>query len=207
MRASHPPELACWLLKHLVPEGRNEILAGDLLEEFGARGSAWYWRQVLAAIIFGFFHELRVRRTAVLFATVFSIAVPWPYIMGTPQFRSLLYLGIRLPWPLSLISQIGFIALLNVLMLGVATSVYLAVVRNCNPRKLTQAFLAGLSVVVLSSTGIFCAPALHPFRPRFVVPFLVYLPLLFGLFISMWIIAPGVQRTDSTSLSAQNESN
>ena len=44
MKASRPPVLASWLLKHLVP---NEILAGDLLEEFGERGSAWYWRQVL----------------------------------------------------------------------------------------------------------------------------------------------------------------
>ena len=201
MKSSHPPALASWLLEHLVPEGKNEILAGDLLEEFGQRGSAaWYWRQVLAAIIVGFFRELRVRWTAILFAIVFSIAAPWRYILGAPQFRSLQHLAIRLPWPLSLISEIGSLALVNTIMLVFAIGVYevvaigvhQVVVRNSNPRKLTQALLAGLSVVALSSTGIFCSPALYPFSPRSVISFIGHLPLLFGLLVSMWIVAPSV---------------
>src|SRR5271156_1050363 len=112
MKSSHPPALASWLLEHLVPEGKNEVLAGDLLEEFGQRGSSsWYWRQVLAAIIVGFLQEIRVRWTAVLFAIVFSIVVPWRYI--APKLQSLFFIGIRLPWPLSLISQMGFLALFD----------------------------------------------------------------------------------------------
>jgi hypothetical protein len=207
MKSSHPPALASWLLEHLVPTGKNEILAGDLLEVFGQRGSAaWYWRQVLAAIIVGFFQELRVRWTGILLAIVLSIAVPWRYILVAPQFRSLQHLGIRLPWPLSLISEIGSIALVNTSILVVAIRVYQVVVRNSNPRKLTQALLVGLSVIALSSTGIFCAPALYPFSLRFVVSFIVYLPLLFGLLISLWIAAPSVARTDSKSFPAQNGS-
>lgn len=47
-----PPALASWMLDHLLWGGRNEALAGDLLEEYKRRGSvAWYWRQVLWAIV------------------------------------------------------------------------------------------------------------------------------------------------------------
>jgi hypothetical protein len=45
----NPPRLAKVLLDWLAPG--NEALRGDLDEEFAAgRGSAWYWRQVSAAI-------------------------------------------------------------------------------------------------------------------------------------------------------------
>jgi hypothetical protein len=44
-----PPRLASFLLERLAPG--NEALHGDLEEEFSAgRGTAWYWRQVLAAV-------------------------------------------------------------------------------------------------------------------------------------------------------------
>jgi len=206
MKSSHPPALASWLLEHLVPEGKNEVLAGDLLEEFGQRGSSsWYWRQVLAAIIVGFLQEIRVRWTAVLFAIVFSIVVPWRYI--APKLQSLFFIGIRLPWPLSLISQMGFLALFDGIVLALAVGVYLAVVRNSNPRKLTQALLAGLSVVALSSTGAVCAPALHRFSLRFVILFIVYLPLFFGFLVSMWVVTPSVARTNPKNSHAQNGSN
>jgi len=46
---AHPPRLARLLLDWLAPG--NEALRGDLDEEFAAgRGSAWYWRQVVATI-------------------------------------------------------------------------------------------------------------------------------------------------------------
>lgn len=46
---AHPPRLAKVLLDWLAPG--NEPLRGDLDEEFAAgRGSAWYWRQVVATI-------------------------------------------------------------------------------------------------------------------------------------------------------------
>jgi hypothetical protein len=204
MKASRPPVLASWLLKHLVP---NEILAGDLLEEFGERGSGWYWRQVLAAIIVGFFEELRGRWRAVLFALVFFIVAPLRYIWGVLQFRSLLHFGGRLQWPVSLISEIAVNTLFNAIILVVAIGVYLVVVRDSHPRKLTHAFVTGLSVVALSISGIFCASALLPFRLLFVFPFIAYLPLLLGLLASVWIVAPNVARTDSKSLPAKNGSN
>jgi hypothetical protein len=44
-RSSRPPALAAWLVEHAIPGGKNEALAGDLLEGFGeGRSKAWYWR-------------------------------------------------------------------------------------------------------------------------------------------------------------------
>jgi hypothetical protein len=55
-----PPALASWMLRHLVLGDRTEALEGDLLEEFQRRRSAaWYWRQVLEAIVANVAGKLR----------------------------------------------------------------------------------------------------------------------------------------------------
>ena len=68
MTASRPPSAAAWLLEHLG--GENEALAGDLLEEFRrGRSAAWYWRQVLVAIV--------VSQSKALWLTVGVVALYW----------------------------------------------------------------------------------------------------------------------------------
>lgn len=63
MNRANPPALATWLLDHLTPEGCEDALTGDLLEEFRAgRSVGWYWQQALAAILFAWIQ--RLRRTA-----------------------------------------------------------------------------------------------------------------------------------------------
>ena len=60
MRSSHPPIVATWLLEHLRSGRENESLAGDLMEDYGrGRSNAWYWRQVLAAIVMSLYEEVR----------------------------------------------------------------------------------------------------------------------------------------------------
>jgi hypothetical protein len=50
MTRRQPPRLALALLERLVPD--NAPLAGDLVEEFERRqSSAWFWWQVLAALV------------------------------------------------------------------------------------------------------------------------------------------------------------
>jgi hypothetical protein len=199
MKSSQPPPLATWLLEHLVPESKNEVLAGDLLEGFGQHGSAtWYWRQVLAAIMVSFLQELRVRSTAILFSVVCSSLVPWRHIWNTPQFKSLSHFGSGLPWPLSLISQIALFTLFDAVMLVFVFGVYLAVRGSFNLHRFSQALLVALPVLALASTGIMFSTA-SPL-PLFVkVDLAARLPLFLGLLTSIWIVAPSAACVDSKS--------
>lgn len=49
MSSGHP-RLATWILTHCAPEYRRDSFIGDLIEQYGARGSWWYWRQALGAV-------------------------------------------------------------------------------------------------------------------------------------------------------------
>lgn len=63
MTGSAPPRLATWLLQHCRSGYRCEALAGDLIEEFHTgRSRAWYWRQVLLAIMAGAGQSMLVER-------------------------------------------------------------------------------------------------------------------------------------------------
>jgi hypothetical protein len=57
MRSVKPPATATWLLHRLGHT--NDALTGDLMEEYlHGRSGAWYWRQVLFAVIVGFGKEV-----------------------------------------------------------------------------------------------------------------------------------------------------
>jgi hypothetical protein len=76
MKTSKPPALATWLLEHSKPGGKNEALAGDLLEQFSqGRSVTWYWRQVLVAILAAFLREWRT----LVWAFVFTVG--WAYLL------------------------------------------------------------------------------------------------------------------------------
>ena len=50
MTTRHPPRVALWLLNRILPAG--DPLTGDLVEEFGRRGSRlWFWRQTAGAVL------------------------------------------------------------------------------------------------------------------------------------------------------------
>jgi hypothetical protein len=97
---SHPPKAATWLLKHLTPKGKAEVLVGDLLEDFAERHSTTrYWRQALSTILVGFVQELRswsgpVRLMGIRFVALF-VTVSIPILL--PAFS-----GHRLSWLLFL---------------------------------------------------------------------------------------------------------
>jgi hypothetical protein len=77
MRIAGPPRLASWLLENIAVGEHCDALAGDLLEDFRyGRTSAWYWRQVIAAICIGRVGQLRARWTVVIFAALWSALSP-----------------------------------------------------------------------------------------------------------------------------------
>jgi hypothetical protein len=50
MTTRHPPRIALWLLNRILSAG--DPLTGDLVEEFGRRGSRlWFWRQTAGAVL------------------------------------------------------------------------------------------------------------------------------------------------------------
>jgi len=60
MTPNHPPAIATWILKHFGCGPNNDVVLGDLAEQYQLNGSAlWYWRQVLKAIPVSLFKELR----------------------------------------------------------------------------------------------------------------------------------------------------
>src|SRR5215831_2947059 len=60
MSHSKPPALATWLLEHTHFGSAHSVIAGDLHEEFHrGRSAAWYWRQVLMAIVVGCASDVR----------------------------------------------------------------------------------------------------------------------------------------------------
>jgi hypothetical protein len=64
MTDTRPPALATWLLKHAARG--NDALVGDLFEEHRRRRSvAWYWSQVLTAVVVN-----RSRETLLLLGVV-----------------------------------------------------------------------------------------------------------------------------------------
>jgi hypothetical protein len=76
MRASIPPALATWLLQHLRFSNTDDALVGDLMEEFSQRRSAaWYWRQVLLAVLVGFEKEVRIHWVLAVRAAMIGLAV------------------------------------------------------------------------------------------------------------------------------------
>jgi hypothetical protein len=94
MTESKPPVLASWMLEHLLWGGRNEALAGDLLEEFQrGRSVAWYWRQVFGAILASFSSEVRAD-----WVMVWTIAFTVAWVYG---LYAIPFLASQLPLPLA----------------------------------------------------------------------------------------------------------
>ena len=97
-----PPVLAAWMLKHLTAGEPDEGLAGDLVEELRlGRSSAWYWRQMLAAILASYRRVFTERWTALVFAVFWSSLAPgWEWLVhaGNNQEISRPVHGLGWPW-------------------------------------------------------------------------------------------------------------
>ena len=99
MRASRPPRVATWLLRNLGPGAANEQLLGDLTEEHAnGRSSAWFWRQVLAAIVVGFVDESRAHKRIVARAILVGCAC-WTVLIHASRFALSIIELLGWPWP------------------------------------------------------------------------------------------------------------
>jgi hypothetical protein len=96
MTARTPPKLATALLIRFVPG--SDTLAGDLSEEFARRGSrTWYWRQVMIAVLYASYRDVRDHKML----TLRAIAVGWAFIfiaVRIHHFDRILFLTGIAPW-------------------------------------------------------------------------------------------------------------
>ncbi len=103
MRSSQPPIVATWVLTHFG--NWNEVLEGDLIEEYRrGRTVAWYWRQVLMAVLVGCGNEIRTQKLL----TVRAVITGWAalilsnYLISLPLYslysRAMVALGLDPRW-------------------------------------------------------------------------------------------------------------
>lgn len=159
MTESKPPALATWMLEHLLLGGKNEALAGDLLEEFQKRRAvAWYWRQVFGAILASLSSELRadwVMVWTVVFIAVwvyglyvlFFLVAPFPKRSAGDLFAA---------WVVRREPCAGLIvfALLILSLVVVPLTIYLVVGRNLSLRAFVRGSCAGSFVIFALPHGI-----------------------------------------------------
>jgi len=168
MSSAEPPSIATWMLEHWTPGTRSDALAGDLLEEFRSgrtgRTRAWYWRQVLAAIAIGCFHEILDRGAALLFAILWaSIAPAWLLIVVAVEQRFNLIAGSRqMDFPWSTASDTGFLLGANLLFIWAGILLYLIphlwFRRSLSVRLLARGVMASIPVVVAVSAALILLP-------------------------------------------------
>ena len=88
MNRHEPPKLAKWVLKHFG--SANEALAGDLIEEYAqGRSAAWYWRQVLIAVLIGCVSQVRRHKLLTVTAVIVGWAaryISW-YAVNLPAYK------------------------------------------------------------------------------------------------------------------------
>lgn len=78
MRPPKPPRLATWLLEELHPNRERTPIAGDLIEAYHSGHSrSWYWREVLVAILFGFYDEIKAHPLL----TLRSVLLGWAILL------------------------------------------------------------------------------------------------------------------------------
>jgi hypothetical protein len=128
MTQTELPRVARWMLEHCTPPGRDEALAGDLLEEFRAgRTAQWYWRQVLSAIAIGWMRDIRNHRALFVFALLWSALVPgWLVIIASfEQHFSLNKRFVGMVWPWSTACDLGFLLAANLIFIWVGIGTFL----------------------------------------------------------------------------------
>ena len=151
-----PPTLAAWLLQHFTPAAHREELAGDLLESFHeGRSSAWFWRQVLLAILAGPSRALCARWPQICFAFAGTALLSWhPWIARNPSVQHLERWGIGLPWPVSGIYQAGLAELLRVPLLLPILALLLLLTGSFGWSRVARALFTSLVLLAIADLAL-----------------------------------------------------
>jgi hypothetical protein len=164
VKPNEPPRVAQWLLQHGMPPGRDDALAGDLLEEYRAgRSSGWFWQQVLSAIGIGWMRVLGARGMLLLFAALWSSLAPaWNALVDqfvrrpnpSEQFW-------RMDAPFAGLGSFGQWLLLNTSFLWAGILLYFvshtSFAKSFSRKDVVRAFLSAAPIFLLAYFGTFVA--------------------------------------------------
>jgi hypothetical protein len=171
------------MLDHAVPGGRDEGLAGDLLEEFRAgRSEGWYWRQTLSACALGWLSNFNENRNLLVFAVLWSALAPaWTMLIDRVENNASLFGQMwRMDFPFSSLTRF-------------------AVWMGCN-----LAFLwTGMLLYLLPHAVHRKALSKHRIRRAILVPLVMFNATYVGMFVLMNLLAypgPVVDRRTVTAL-------
>lgn len=183
MNRPKPPALASWVLEQLTRRTRNHALMGDLLEEFGTgRSSAWFWRQVLLALLTSVASALRRASVALCFAVLWTAGAP---LWGRYFFEGVAHRFVELSWylqfqwPWSMLLEISVQSALITIPIVVGMSVYIAGSRQFSKWRY---FLAVLLAIVLHAAWRLTLPGFVHHRAGFWVASQFAI-----LVITMWV--------------------
>jgi hypothetical protein len=215
MTMKDPPRIASWMLEHLTFGSKSEALAGDLLEEFRqGRSIAWYWRQVVAAILIGLASLLRTQWIGISYAILWAIPSPAFFGLAVPKLMALPLFVQRwkLAWPYSTICDLLLYYGSHFLYLWLALVLYFGVVsrasRTFNLSRLWKSFWMSASVFVVIGLAQF---AVYWLLPRHIVHVIgrqitalelitgsfswaLRLPIFFSLLSSILMTFPRVEK-------------
>ncbi|MGA9461296.1 MAG: hypothetical protein WBV28_00805, partial [Terracidiphilus sp.] len=164
MKPNEPPRVAQWLLLHCMPPGRDEALAGDLLEEYrDGRSSGWFWQQVLCAIGIGWMRVLGARGMLLLFAALWSSLAPaWTALLdhavSRPNPSEEFW---RMDAPFAGLGSFGLWLLLNTSFLWAGILLYFvshtSFAKSFSRKDVVRAFLSAAPIFLLAYFGTFVA--------------------------------------------------
>jgi hypothetical protein len=222
MKQAKTPAVATWILEHMPLGVCDEALAGDLLEDFRqGRSLPWFWRQVLVAILLGFFKEIRSQWTAAAFAFLWTLPVPafWFLMVLKLERSTFITREWQLPWPYSTLCELAFAGACQFLYVWAGLSIYLllhsVVTRSFDVRRLIQGiwisgcfsmlfFVTSLAAyLVFGSSGIgFDVRNMSALRLITNSHFILFrVPFFFALLLSIWAVFP--KRWDTSGALAQ----
>jgi hypothetical protein len=164
MRSADPPAIATWMLEHLTLAGKNDALAGDLLEEFRlGRPRSWYWSQVAVAITLGCAKGLRNHWPAVVFAALWTMAGPvFGFYVVRIQVDKLMDFTARIDWVNSAVCALVFVMGSVIAFLWVGLTIYILltymITGSLDLSRLARGLLVSLLVNIAASAVMIALP-------------------------------------------------
>jgi hypothetical protein len=199
MRAANPPPIATWILEHLTFGGRNDSLAGDLLEEFRrGRPASWYWRQVWIATARGIIKELSNRWLVMVFAALWTVPqAAFVVYFARPALETILPFTARIEWLNSAVCLLLVCKGLEIAFTWAGLILYILLHSLLAPshnlrRILRSLWISPLVYIAASAGELALRLALHNLTSVILGAFMIWcLPGFLSVLIGLWVALPG----------------